>query len=141
MRTTLYRYSRSEKFMLNFLFLLLLCRTAIEDWYTKTFNFIHLSSIFTLICLFHPQNTIMILIYVMCLYINHIFKEKFIGHGDIDILWLGYTLLTPEKWLFWLLIACVLQLCLQFTTPKHPQTLPFVPALACSWLLILATIK
>lgn len=122
--------------MLNFLFLLLLLRTSREDWRNKSFSFELFSSLFTLICLFHPNNTSMCLIYVVCLCINHLTHEHFIGNGDIDILWIGFTLITPQKWFLWIMIACVCQLLVQTLTTNKQAHLPFVPSLTCGWLFI-----
>lgn len=124
--------------MLKFLFLLLLFHIAALDWRSKKFEFTLLLPMIILILVFHPENISLCCVYILTLMINHWMQEKFIGNGDIDILWIGYCVTGLQMWSEWLLLACICQYLLQFCYMTPAQTAPFVPSLATSWLIICA---
>lgn len=126
--------------MVHFLFLLLLLRLAELDWRMKSFDLCIILPLITLIFIYHPHNHQLIAIYITALLANYITGERFIGNGDIDLLWIGYSLLPLFNWYEWVLGACIIQLCLQHRNINSRPTdehVPFVPALAMSWLVTL----
>lgn len=78
--------------------------------------------------------------YLGLLLLNHLNKEKWIGHGDLDVLACGSLLLSATHWIYWLNGACFIQLLLQATYYRTRRA-PFVPALTLSWLVATIWIK
>lgn len=124
--------------MVHFLFLLLLIRLAELDWRMKSFHLSIILPLIILIFIYHPHNLQLIAIYIIMLLANYTTGERFIGNGDIDLLWIGYSLLPLFNWYEWVLSACIIQLSLQhrsITSRPTDEHVPFVPALAMSWLI------
>lgn len=122
--------------MLNFLFLLVLISIAEIDWRTQTFHIKYVIGLIAMIILSHPQNVLLLLLYLTILICNIVLDERFIGNGDIDLLWIGYCLVSLITWYEWLLVACLCQVILQHLDTRTTAAAPFVPSLALSWLVI-----
>lgn len=78
--------------------------------------------------------------YLGLLLLNQLNKEKWIGHGDLDVLACGSLLLSATHWIYWLNGACFIQLLLQATYYRTRRA-PFVPALTLSWLVFTIWVK
>ena len=119
---------------LEFLFFIVLIILSISDWRRQTINSLWLIGPAFLGMLTHQTPLIWIfLIYVSLLTLNTYTQQRWLGHGDLDVLATGACCLSPHQWLLWLTLSCCCQLLLSCRSPQTP--LPFVPSLSCGFML------
>lgn len=120
----------------QFYFLLLLLVLSRADWLTTTINTYQTLPLAILTLYHHHFNlSATVLAYILALSLNTFSQQRWIGHGDLDVIALGFALIPFAQGLNWLWLASFSQLGCHFFLPHRPH-LPFLPALTFSWLII-----
>jgi Flp pilus assembly protein protease CpaA len=109
------------------LFLCVLLYLSWQDLRSKTINSLYLLIPFATVCYLEGMPWSAIFAYITTLAINTLTKEKWLGNGDIDILYVGFCIIGFAGILPWVLLSCAVVLCI--TPFLKSNIIPFVPAL------------
>ncbi|WP_258088070.1 prepilin peptidase [Weissella fangxianensis] len=122
--------------LLDFLLLLTMCLLSYQDFKEQTINSLWLLFPLLIAALFyHSSIWLTFSIYCLCLTINTLNQEHFIGNGDLDILAVLSLYVNFEQFWYICTIACAYQLAYHSLT--HKQALDFVPAITIGYLTCL----
>ncbi|MCM0583301.1 prepilin peptidase [Weissella diestrammenae] len=123
---------------MSFMFTFVLLFLSWQDWQTYQISSWLLMPIIWLASLsFKIMDMLLVLgIYILTLFVNKL-SEKYIGSGDIDIMFTNFLVLNdPQQWLLWLTLSSLLAYGYAHST-KRIQ-LPFVPFLTIANILNLS---
>lgn len=116
-------------------FIIALCSLTVQDLKQCLIDSRLLAPAFLLGVTHHDSHPVTaFIIYVCVLIINHHYREKFLGNGDLDVIFVGALHLSPDQLPLWLTISCGLHLPISLWQPTKP--LPFLPALTVGFLLL-----
>ncbi len=122
--------------LLDFLLLMIMCLFSYQDFKEQTINSLWLIFPLLIAALFYRSSIwLTFSIYCLCLIINTLNQEHFIGNGDLDILAVLSLYVNFQQFWFICTIACACQLIYHLFTQK--TALAFVPAITIGYLICL----
>ncbi|MFR4253415.1 MAG: prepilin peptidase [Weissella confusa] len=96
-------------------FIIALCSLTVQDLKQCLIDSRLLAPAFLLGVTHHDSHPVTaFIIYVCALIINHHYREKFLGNGDLDVIFVGALHLSPDQLPLWLTISCGLHLPISF---------------------------
>ena len=120
----------------NFLLLIILIYLSYQDIQHYAFNSVWLSLPLFIGSIFYrtPIFTIFA-VYTLCLAINTLTNEHYLGNGDLDIL--AILLFYVSFYEFWIICICACSIQLVCHIIFFKGSLPFVPAITFSYTIVL----
>lgn len=116
-------------------FIIALCSLTVQDLKRCLIDSRLLLPAFVLGVTHHDSHPLAaFLVYICALIINHHYHEKFLGNGDLDVIFVGALYLPADQLPLWLTISCGCHLPISLWQPKTP--LPFLPALTSGFLAL-----
>lgn len=114
-------------------FIIALCSLTVQDLKQHLIDSRLLVPAFILGVTHHDSHSIVAFSICICaLIINHHYHEKFIGNGDLDVIFVGALYLSPDQLPLWLTLSCGFQL--PFSLRCSSKPVPFLPALTVGFL-------